>query len=64
MQNPGDGTWIKFPAGDSTVDTSEIEAVLDEVETRICAVAPQTERVRVLLNSPNAQKKGAGLFNA
>ena len=47
-----------------SMDTNEIEAVLDEVETRICAVAPQTERVRVLLNSPNAQKKGAGLFNA
>lgn len=36
------------------LDTARIEAVLDDVEHRVRAVLPETERVRVLLNSPEA----------
>jgi len=28
MQNPGDGSWIKFPSGDPSVDTSQYDAGL------------------------------------
>jgi cation diffusion facilitator family transporter len=34
------------------LDTTQIEAVLDDVEARVRAILPETERVRILLNSP------------
>jgi hypothetical protein len=34
------------------LDTTQIEAVLDDVEVRVRATIPETGRVRVLLNSP------------
>ncbi len=36
------------------LDTTQIEAVLDDVEARVRATIPETGRVRVLLNSPEA----------
>lgn len=36
------------------LDTVRIEAALDDVEARVRAVLPATERVRVLLNSPES----------
>lgn len=36
------------------LDTTQIETVLDDVEARVRAVLPETERVRILLNSPGA----------
>jgi cation diffusion facilitator family transporter len=36
------------------LDTVRIEAVLDDLELRVRAVLPDTQRVRVLLNSPDA----------
>lgn len=38
---------------DDQLDTLRIESVLDDVERRIRDVLPETERVRVLLNSPD-----------
>jgi len=35
------------------LDTVQIEVVLDDLEARVRRVLPDTERVRVLLNSPN-----------
>ena len=40
------------------LDTVQIEAPLDDVEARVRAVLPATDRVRVLLNSP--EKPGLG----
>ena len=34
------------------LDTTQIEAVLDDVEARVRAILPETDRVRILLNSP------------
>ncbi|MDJ0929074.1 MAG: cation diffusion facilitator family transporter [Gammaproteobacteria bacterium] len=39
---------------DEDLDTVEIEALLDLIENRIRAVVPDTERVRVNLNSPTS----------
>jgi len=36
------------------LDTARIEAVLDDLEARVRAAVPETGRVRVLLNSPEA----------
>jgi hypothetical protein len=36
------------------LDTTQIEAVLDDVEARVRATIPETGQVRVLLNSPEA----------
>ena len=40
------------------LDTGQIEGVLDAVELHVRAVLPETERVRVLLNSPDAPPAG------
>ncbi len=40
---------------DDQLDTVRIESVLDDVERRIRNELPETERVRVLLNSPDPQ---------
>ena len=36
------------------LNTTRIEAVLDDLEARVRAAVPETGRVRVLLNSPEA----------
>jgi divalent metal cation (Fe/Co/Zn/Cd) transporter len=38
------------------LDTTRIEAVLDEVEARIREAVPETERVRVELSSPEESR--------
>jgi cation diffusion facilitator family transporter len=44
------------------LDTAQIEAVLDDLEVRVRAVLAETERVRVLLNSPEAPAAPAQLL--
>jgi cation diffusion facilitator family transporter len=40
---------------DEDLDTGEIETLLDVLEARVRAVVPDTERVRVILNSPECE---------
>ncbi len=37
---------------DAGLDTTQIEALLDDIEARVRAEVPETGRVRVELNSP------------
>jgi len=43
------------------LDTPRIEAVLDDLEARVRTAIPETGRVRVLLNSPDAPDPARGL---
>jgi cation diffusion facilitator family transporter len=42
------------------LDTVQIEALLDVIEARVRAIIPRTERVRVVLNSPDADARSRG----
>ena len=42
------------------LETTQIEAVLDDVEARVREIDPEIERVRVLLNSPEPPPPRAG----
>jgi hypothetical protein len=42
------------------LETTQIEAVLDDVEARVREIHPEIERVRVLLNSPEPPLPRAG----